>query len=470
MKTNPAITIESPAAWLHPVQAGPTTVLEVARDPATLDAVAATLARLVPDAYIDQVRAYYALGRERFGAHWYYVDQLTALHACATLLRPRRYLEIGVFRGRSLAVVAAAAPECELFAFDLWIPGYAGLENAGPELVREQLRRVGHRGPCHVESGDSHLSVPRFLAEHPELRFDLVTVDGDHTEEGARADLETVLPLVAVGGALVFDDIRHPRHPWLERVFEEVLGAAPAFVGAKFTEVGHGVAIALRRADDDPELAQLRGGGSERMAALARTLGELRAKRDERIEVLENEMARRLELIERQGAELGRIPGLEAELADLRRHVEFAEADRAKRLEVILRQGDELGRIPGLEAELADLRRHVEFAEADRAKRLEVILRQGTELGVLRAEVADRLWQARAHVQRLGRGTSRKLAPALALLDEALDHLTPSPAAPAEPQTPAAHEAAPDTPPAAVSADATNAPPAGVVASDPTAA
>ncbi len=446
MHSNPAITLESQPQWLHPVQLGPTTLLERARDVATLDAVLAVLSRLAPDPYIEHMRAYYRVARERFGPHWFYADQLTTLHAAASLLHPRRYLEIGVFRGRSLAVVASVVPECDVYAFDQWIAGYAGLDNAGPDLVRDQLRRVGHRGQCHIESGDSHVTVPRFLEEHPELEFDLVTVDGDHTEDGARADIECVLPRIAIGGALVFDDIRHPRHPWLERVWDECVAALPGFACAKFVEIGHGVALALRRDADDPRLA-LRGSGHERAAAMARALQELRAKRDERIEVLETEMARRLELIERQGAELGRVPGLEAELDELRRYAEFAEADRAKRLEVIERQGAELGRLPGLEAELADLRRQHAFAEADRAKRLEVILSQGAEMGQLRAEVSDRLWQARNLLERATRRKPALFEPVLALLNEALTLLAPPSPAPTDtpPEASEATSSAADT-------------------------
>ncbi len=425
--TNPAVTLESEPQWVHPVQTGPATLLAAACDPRSIDAVSGVLALLVPDAYIDHMRRYYALGRERFGAHWRYADQLGVLHAAARLLRPRNYLEIGVFRGRSLAVVAAAAPECDVYAFDLWIAGYAGLDNAGPELVREQLRRVGHRGRCRIESGDSHETVPRFLEQQPELEFDLVTVDGDHTEDGARRDIEAVLPRVRVGGALVFDDIRHPRHPWLERVWDETVAASPSFAAASFTEVGHGVAVALRRERDEPAVARLRGDAHARAATLAKALGELRAKRDERVEILETEAARRLEIIERQGAALGRVPGLEAELERLRRHTEFAEADRAKRLEIIERQGAELGRIPGLEAELAELRRRYDLAEADRAARLQVIERQGHELGHMRHEVGERIAAARTLIQRHAGLRLKHLRPALDLLTDALARLWQDP-------------------------------------------
>lgn len=393
MSTLASLMLHDEPQWLHPLQAGPFTLLSVARSAATLDAVEAVLARLQQDPYVDFMRRWYALGRERFGHHWVYADQLTVLHAAARVLKPRRYLEIGVFRGRSLSVVAAAAPECELFGFDLWIPGYAGLENVGPDLVREQLRRVDHRGACQLESGNSHETVPRFLAEHPELTFDLVTVDGDHTEEGARRDIETVLPRINVGGVLVFDDICHPKHPWLERVWDESVAALTSFTCAKFTEVGHGVALAVRRGAVDQAEARLAESSTSenRLAQLARALEEERARGAERVDVLEAEMEHRLRLIEEQGAQLGRIPGLELELAQLKEHVAFAEADRAKRLEVIEEQATRLGHLSGLTVELEQLREHVAFAEADRAKRLEVIEEQGAQLGripQLESEVA----------------------------------------------------------------------------------
>ena len=72
-----------------------------------------------------------------------------------------------------------------------------------------------------------------------------------------------------------------------------------------------------------------------------------------RLAASEADRAARLDVIEKQGAELNRVPGLEAERDALASSLAVSEADRAARLEVIERQGAELGRIPGL---LADLR------------------------------------------------------------------------------------------------------------------
>jgi 2-polyprenyl-3-methyl-5-hydroxy-6-metoxy-1,4-benzoquinol methylase len=109
-----------------------------------------------------------------------------------------------------------------------------------------------------------------------------------------------------------------------------------------------------------------------------------------RLEESEADRAARLEVIERQGEQLGRIPQLEADKAHLIGRLEESEADRAARLEVIERQGEQLGRIPQLEADKAHLIGRLEESEADRAARLEVIERQGKELGRIHQLEADK--------------------------------------------------------------------------------
>ena len=66
--------------------------------------------------------------------------------------------------------------------------------------------------------GDSKQLIPTLTGS-----FDLVLVDGDHSIEGARADLQNAWPLVRPGGILVMDDICHPEYPWLGDVLAEFL-------------------------------------------------------------------------------------------------------------------------------------------------------------------------------------------------------------------------------------------------------
>lgn len=151
----------------------------------------------------------------------------SALRALARALQPRSYLEIGTRRGWSLAQVAAECPQVRAWAVDLWIPAYGAVANPGPGFVHEELERVvpGFEGRCHYIDGNSHDVLPLFLGQpgvfprtpeelavmrQSESRprcFDLVTVDGDHTAAGAWWDLCDVMPHVALGGAVVFDDL-----------------------------------------------------------------------------------------------------------------------------------------------------------------------------------------------------------------------------------------------------------------------
>ena len=170
------------------------------------------------DAYVDYVAAFTRAGATRSGAAWRYADITTVLAAASELLQPTSYLEIGVRRGRSMAVVARRAPACALVGVDLWNAGYAGIDNPGEEHVRAAIAATGHTGSLELISGDSHKVIPNLFSGQPRLSFDLITVDGDHSARGARADIESVVPRLRIGGALVFDDISHPAHPSLHAV------------------------------------------------------------------------------------------------------------------------------------------------------------------------------------------------------------------------------------------------------------
>ena len=180
----------------------------------------------------------------RFGRHWRYADVTTVLTAASMLIRPKSYLEIGVRRGRSAAVVGATAPDCAIYGFDLWLEDYAGLENPGPDFVRSELRAAGHTGQVTLISGNSHRTVPAFLRERPDLFFDLITVDGDHSVPGAARDLADVLPRLKVGGVIVFDDIAVA--PQLVRVWRRLVADDRRYRAWEFDEAGAGIAAAVR--------------------------------------------------------------------------------------------------------------------------------------------------------------------------------------------------------------------------------
>ena len=63
------------------------------------------------------------------------------------------------------------------------------------------------------------------------MMFEIIPLDGDHTEAGAFDDLKNVIPNLSVGGILVFDDIAHPSHPYLLNFWKQPLRCSPSLLG-----------------------------------------------------------------------------------------------------------------------------------------------------------------------------------------------------------------------------------------------
>jgi predicted O-methyltransferase YrrM len=144
-------------------------------------------------------------------------------------------------------MIASTRPTCAMVGFDIWRPNYADMDNPGPEWVSAELRRIGHTGPLELISGNSHKTVPTYLAHHPDVFFDLITVDGDHSERGAERDLQDVLPRLSVGGIVILDDICSPIHPYLGAVWHRVVASDTRYMSWEYTELGYGVAFAVRK-------------------------------------------------------------------------------------------------------------------------------------------------------------------------------------------------------------------------------
>jgi predicted O-methyltransferase YrrM len=239
--------VEEGNQWYHPPLAGPSTFVTDVSSAKAVRGMLDVLGRLSSDSYLEFLSRYGRRGLEEFGESWIYADINTVLYGLAEGLGADSYLEIGVRRGRSMAMVAAQRPRCHLVGFDLWKENYAGMSNPGPRLVRAELERIGHAGPLELISGDSRVTVPEYLREHPDRFFDLVTVDGDHSAQGARADILNVLPRIKCGGALVFDDIANPAHPDLMDVWTRLVARNKGFASWSFAETGFGVAFAIKR-------------------------------------------------------------------------------------------------------------------------------------------------------------------------------------------------------------------------------
>ncbi|UFS72428.1 class I SAM-dependent methyltransferase [Geomonas sp. RF6] len=229
-----------------PVILTPTTLARIATSEQTWGEILSFHGELASDEYVRYVDAFYRESRARFGKEWHYLDIVNVLYAIAKTIKPRTYMEIGVRRGRSACAVAHGSPSTVMVAFDMWQQNYAGMENPGPEFVKSELAKHGHTGELYFVNGNSHETVPAFFQNNPLLSLDLITVDGDHTEDGAFDDLKNVIPRLSVGGVLVFDDICHPAHTYLLKVWQRAMAEFPFLTHYEYTESGYGVAFAIR--------------------------------------------------------------------------------------------------------------------------------------------------------------------------------------------------------------------------------
>jgi predicted O-methyltransferase YrrM len=135
------------------------------------------------------------------------------------MLRPRSYLEVGSFEGRSACEIINTFDSVEeVTCIDAWEPygelGHVvdmkGVEQRFHDNVQEAVRFRAAKGmPMNVErlkgrSFDAltHLITVRNKAEH----FDLVYIDGSHKPEDALMDMMLTIRLVKVGGVMIVDD------------------------------------------------------------------------------------------------------------------------------------------------------------------------------------------------------------------------------------------------------------------------
>jgi predicted O-methyltransferase YrrM len=136
-------------------------------------------------------------------------------HADAGVLRAtaagrRRVVEIGVYEGSSAAVLCEVLePGAELHLIDPFgehgwaLPaGWGATEGASRRVVERARRR--YDGPQVTW----HVDYSAAVAARWQGAVDLVFIDGDHSEDGVRADWEGWNGFVEPGGAVVFHDAR----------------------------------------------------------------------------------------------------------------------------------------------------------------------------------------------------------------------------------------------------------------------
>lgn len=115
------------------------------------------------------------------------LGERAALEGVLAQVRPRLAIEIGTAEGGSLARMAAHS--AAVHAFDLVAPAAAAASLAN----------------VTVHTGDSHALLPELLRDLAAdgRNVDFVLVDGDHSAEGARQDMQDLLDSPAIGSTVI---------------------------------------------------------------------------------------------------------------------------------------------------------------------------------------------------------------------------------------------------------------------------
>lgn len=119
------------------------------------------------------------------------------LYALIFALAPRRVLEIGVRWGGGTRIIHAALSDL----------GRGELVSIDPDPALEyDIGDLGDRASLIVGASPAELPRARDLAG---ANFDLVFVDGDHSERGVAADLKGLLDVTSPGSVVLLHDAFH---------------------------------------------------------------------------------------------------------------------------------------------------------------------------------------------------------------------------------------------------------------------
>jgi len=111
----------------------------------------------------------------------------------------RTMCETGFNAGHSAAVFLTANPQANMLSFDLGQFDYTvGMGEMMKELFQERFDLI---------LGDSKFSLVEFQRRYPDTKCDIISVDGDHSTEGAYADLKNFREMASCRNWVLMDDV-----------------------------------------------------------------------------------------------------------------------------------------------------------------------------------------------------------------------------------------------------------------------
>jgi len=147
--------------------------------------------------------------------HQLLADSVTA-HA-ERLGRAIDYIEVGVFRGESALAVLGTGHCRYAMLIDNFSNTHCGDATSSLETVKKNL--ADYDGIVEIKLGDSRDILP--LIPLIKRQFDIGFVDGDHTIEGCRGDMEQMFPLIREDGILFVDDMQNTGYMHIKGLVEQ---------------------------------------------------------------------------------------------------------------------------------------------------------------------------------------------------------------------------------------------------------
>lgn len=136
--------------------------------------------------------------------------------------KPLRWLEIGSFEGRSALWTVENMfknSASEITCVDMWLPWgeYGQLKDYNYELVFD----ANTAGVSQItkRKGPSKEVLPSLVGR----LYHGCYIDGSHDEEDVLEDAQLVLPLVAPGGVIIFDDYEWPHGQGVRRAVDALI-------------------------------------------------------------------------------------------------------------------------------------------------------------------------------------------------------------------------------------------------------
>lgn len=159
-----------------------------------------------------------------FGVRW--GQTLAVLSALRGLFEPynrhRKIIGFDTFEGfKGVSAVDGTRTRCEDGAYAV-SPGYEAFLDRLLSLHDEQ-NPLNHLRKFELVKGDASLTVPAYLKAHPETIVSLAIFDFD-IYAPTKAALEALVPHLAVGSVLVFDELCDDLFPGETVALREVLG------------------------------------------------------------------------------------------------------------------------------------------------------------------------------------------------------------------------------------------------------